>query len=190
MSLTSQTAAYENPAASPASFLDCVFPWSTGCHRTGRRVSDLGRSARETMTSASACRYEMTLTDPSRIVRGVWVIFDRGRDMLRYYGDPDVQAFAQRHDLALTASHSTAAPKSETGGDMNVDPSKGLGRALFSALTQLSGELRASGAGIRQRDSARILRNGLSGWEVCRVCPPPRPGSHRLESRTLRSAGG
>ena len=50
---------------------------------------------------ASACRYEITLMDPSRPVRGVWVIFDRGRDMLRYYGDPDVQAFAQRHDLAL-----------------------------------------------------------------------------------------
>ena len=50
---------------------------------------------------ASDCRYEITLTDRTRPIQGVWVIFDRGRDMLRYYGDPDVQAFARRHGWAL-----------------------------------------------------------------------------------------
>jgi hypothetical protein len=44
---------------------------------------------------AEACGYELTLLDPARTIRGVWVVFDRGRDMLRYYGDPDVQAFAR-----------------------------------------------------------------------------------------------
>ena len=106
---------------------------------------------------ASACRYEMTLTDPSRIVRGVWVIFDRGRDMLRYYGDPDVQAFAQRHDLALLLPFHCRS-KSETGGDMNVDPSKGLGRALFSALTQLAGS-----SGHPELASANVILLGFSG---------------------------
>src|SRR5438093_11415368 len=86
---------------------------------------------------ASPCRYEITLTDPSRTVRGVWVIFDRGRDMLRYYGDPYVQAFAERHDLALVLAFHCAA-KSGTDGDINVEPSKGLGRALFSAHAQFA----------------------------------------------------
>jgi hypothetical protein len=36
---------------------------------------------------AAECRYELTLTDPSRSVRGIWVIFERSRDMLRYYQD-------------------------------------------------------------------------------------------------------
>jgi hypothetical protein len=37
---------------------------------------------------ASACQYELTLTDRQRAIRGVWVIFDRGRDILRIYGGP------------------------------------------------------------------------------------------------------
>lgn len=105
----------------------------------------------------SACRYEITLTDPSRPVRGVWVIFDRGRDMLRYYGDPDVQAFAQRHDLALMLPFHCAA-KSETGGDMNVDPSKGIGRALFAALTQF-----AERSEHPELASAKLILLGFSG---------------------------
>ena len=35
---------------------------------------------------ASACQYELTLTDRQRAIRGVWVIFDRGRDILQIYG--------------------------------------------------------------------------------------------------------
>src|SRR5436309_12993136 len=80
---------------------------------------------------ASKCGYEITLTDPSRTVRGVWVIFDRGRDMLRYYGDPDVQAFAERHDLALMLPFHCAAKSVTMAGDINTDPEKGLGRVLF-----------------------------------------------------------
>jgi hypothetical protein len=56
----------------------------------------------------------------------IWVIFDRGRDMLRYYGyygDPDVQAFAQRNDLALLMPFHCRA---KSYSDINVDPTKGL----------------------------------------------------------------
>jgi hypothetical protein len=84
---------------------------------------------------AAPCGYELTLLDPARTIRGVWVIFDRGRDMLRYYGDPDVQAFAGRHDLALLLAFHCRAKS--TNGDINVEPAKGLGRALFAALGQL-----------------------------------------------------
>jgi|SRR5690348_16230904 hypothetical protein len=33
------------------------------------------------------CHYEITIPNPARQIRAVWVIFDRGRDMLRYYLD-------------------------------------------------------------------------------------------------------
>ena len=68
-------------------------------------------------------------------MRAVWVIFDRGRDMLRFYGDPDVQRFAQRNDWALLLAFHCRAKTTE---DMNVDPDKGLGRALITALNQLA----------------------------------------------------
>ena len=61
---------------------------------------------------AAACRYEITLTEPSRTVQGVWVIFERSRDMLEYYRDADVRTFARRHDLALLrAHHPESAPR-------------------------------------------------------------------------------
>ena len=107
---------------------------------------------------ASDCRYEITLTNSSRTVRGVWVIFDRGRDMLRYYGDPDVQAFAERHDLALLLAFHCGAKSSDAGGDINVDPSKGIGRALFSALTQFAQSSRHA-----ELASAKVILLGFSG---------------------------
>ena len=106
---------------------------------------------------ASECRYELTLPDPSRRVQGVWVIFDRGRDMLRYYGDPDVQAFALRHDLALLYPFHCGA-KSVTSGDISGDPSRGLGRALFSALGQF-----AERAAHPELSSAKLILLGFSG---------------------------
>jgi len=106
---------------------------------------------------ASDCRYEITLTDRTRIVRAVWVIFERSRDTLRYYRDADVRAFARRHDLALLFPFHCRS-KSETGGDMNVDPSKGLGRALFTALTQL-----AQSSHHPELRSAKLILLGFSG---------------------------
>jgi pimeloyl-ACP methyl ester carboxylesterase len=106
---------------------------------------------------ASDCRYEITLTDRERTIRGVWVIFDRGRDMLRIYTDPDVQAFAQRHDLALLFPFHCRA-KSGTDGDLNMDPAKGIGRALFAALDQFA-EL----SGHRELASAKLILLGFSG---------------------------
>jgi pimeloyl-ACP methyl ester carboxylesterase len=106
---------------------------------------------------ASDCRYEITLTDRERTIRGVWVIFDRGRDILRIYADPDVRAFAQRHDLALLLPFHCRA-KSGTDGDLNMDPAKGIGRALFAALGQFA-EL----SGHRELASAKLILLGFSG---------------------------
>jgi dienelactone hydrolase len=104
---------------------------------------------------AADCRYEITLMDRSRTVRGIWVIFDRGRDMLRYYGDPDVHAFAQRNDLALLMPFHCRAKSYQ---DINVDPTKGIGRALFAALTQF-----AQSSGRPELASAKLMVMGFSG---------------------------
>jgi dienelactone hydrolase len=106
---------------------------------------------------AAACRYELTLMSPARTVRAVWVIFERSRDMLEYYRDTDVRAFARRHDFALLFPFHCPS-RSETGGDMNVDPSKGIGRALFAALMQL-----AQSSSHPELGSAKLILLGFSG---------------------------
>lgn len=103
----------------------------------------------------SPCGYELTLLDPARPVKGVWVIFDRGRDMLRYYGDPEVQAFALRNDFALLLAFHC---RSKSYEDMNVDPAQGLGRALFTALQQFGTEARHP-----ELASAKLIVLGFSG---------------------------
>ena len=104
---------------------------------------------------AADCHYEITIPNPTKPIRAVWVIFDRGRDMLRYYGDPEVQAFAGRNDLALLFPFHCRAKAYE---DMDVDPSRGIGRALFAALSQL-----AQSSGHQELASARLILLGFSG---------------------------
>jgi len=106
---------------------------------------------------AAACTYEITLTNPSRTVHAVWTIFERSRDTLDYYKDADVRAFARRHDIALLFPFHCRS-KSETGGDMNVDPSRGIGRALLAALEQL-----AQSSGHAELGSAKLILLGFSG---------------------------
>lgn len=106
---------------------------------------------------AAVCKYEITLPNSPRPVQAIWVIFERSRDTLEYYRDADVQAFAQRNDFALLFPFHCRS-KSETGGDMNVDPSKGIGRALFAALGQL-----AQSSGHPELGSAKLILLGFSG---------------------------
>jgi dienelactone hydrolase len=106
---------------------------------------------------ATECRYEFNVANRSQRVQGVWVIFERSRDMLRYFQDADVRAFARRHNLALLFPFHCPS-KSETGGDINVDPSKGIGRALFTALRHL-----AQQSDHPEVASARLIVLGFSG---------------------------
>ena len=103
----------------------------------------------------SDCHYELTIMDVSRPVRGVWVIFDRGRDMLRYYGDESVQSWALRRDVALLMPFMCPAKSYK---DMNVDPARGLGRALLTALDQLADQ--SSHAELK---TAKLVLLGFSG---------------------------
>jgi dienelactone hydrolase len=121
------------------------------------RVFETSVSPQPNEDLAAACRYEITLTNPSRTVEAVWVIFDRSRETLEYYRDADVRAFARRHDVALLFPFHCRS-KSETGGDMNVDPSQGIGRALLAALRQL-----ATISGHPELGSAKLILLGFSG---------------------------
>ena len=87
---------------------------------------------------ASDCHYTLTIPAPDHRIRAVWVIFDRAQDVHDLYSDPAVEAFARRLQLALLLHGHCPGKDSEDHGDMNMDPSKGLGRALFTALDQFA----------------------------------------------------
>jgi hypothetical protein len=63
------------------------------------------------------------------------VIFDRGQDYLQWFRDRRVRAFASEHHLVLVLAIHCRSKERE---DMIVLPEKGVGRALFSALDQVS----------------------------------------------------
>lgn len=110
-------------------------------------------------TFAGPCRYDLTLPAGRRTVRAVWVTFDRGRDIMKFYSDPDVVAFARKHNLALMMPHQCPA-KNAPGGpqEMDMDPSHGIGRALFTALDQFAHQ-----TGHSELSTAKLILLGFSG---------------------------
>jgi dienelactone hydrolase len=81
------------------------------------------------------CEYSLVLPRSSGPVRAVWAIVDRGEDSLQFYRDRQVRAFADQRRLALVlAMHC----RSKEGEDMDVDPARGIGRALFAAFDQFA----------------------------------------------------
>ena len=107
---------------------------------------------------ASDCHYELAIPVPNHPVRGVWVIFDRGQDVHDLFSDAKVQAFAQRYRLALLLHGHCPGKAPEDHEDMNMEPSKGLGRALFTALDQF-----AHDTGHGELAKAKLIFLGFSG---------------------------
>jgi dienelactone hydrolase len=91
-------------------------------------------------TMKSPCEYELTLHDASRPVKAVFVIIERGWQVGNLYFDPQVTAFAERHDLALLlARHCRAkTEQSDKTEDMDIIPEHGIGRALLQSLNQFA----------------------------------------------------
>ena len=138
---------------------------------------------------ASPCRYEITLIDPSRTVRGVWVIFDRGRDMLRYYGDPDVQAFAQRHDLSSRTARRIAASSTPSHSC-----SSGSTRSSFSGRRGAPDRTGSSRRREARRRSAPLqfhllIRSGVAGPRIHGAGPIGWRRQRRLKDARLHRKG-
>jgi len=102
---------------------------------------------------AQPCAYSLVI--PEEYIDAVFVIFERGKDSHRFFEDPDVRSFAHHHRLAMMMPLHCAS-KDQT--DMDVDPAKGLGRALFQALKQF-----AESTGHHELAAVPLIYLGFSG---------------------------
>jgi hypothetical protein len=57
--------------------------------------------ARADENLAENCTFKMTIPAPDNPVRAVWLTYDRGFDIMKYYDDRAVVTFAQRPEIAL-----------------------------------------------------------------------------------------
>jgi dienelactone hydrolase len=101
------------------------------------------------------CQYDLALPESREPVRAVWVIFDRGLDYTAFYRSRQIRAFAGARELAMVLALHCRSKERE---DMNVDPAKGIGRALFTALDQF-----ADSAARPELRSVPLVAMGWSG---------------------------
>src|SRR5215813_468638 len=107
---------------------------------------------------AAECHSELTIAAPEHPIKAVWVIYDRGRDVHELYSDAKVVAFAHRFRLALLLHGHCPGKHPQDHGDMNMEPSNGLGRLLFTMLNQF-----AKISGHNELVSANLIFLGFSG---------------------------
>lgn len=104
------------------------------------------------------CHYSIKISPEVKRVRGVWLIFDRGRDVHELASDSDVLGFAQRFDLALILQSHCAGKLPDDHEDMNMEPANGLGPSFFRALEQFGKETQHP-----ELPSADLILLGFSG---------------------------
>jgi len=104
--------------------------------------------------------FELWVPGAIERLRSVWITYDRGYDVMRYYTDPEVRAFARDNAIALMLAHQCPAITPPTGeqGEMDMDMSRGVARSIFTALDDFA----------RQSDhpeisSAKLILLGFSG---------------------------
>lgn len=109
---------------------------------------------------AENCTFKMTIPAPDRQVRAVWLTYDRGFDIMRYYDDPAVVTFAQRHAIALVLAHQCPAKEPPTGenGEMDMDVSRGVARSIDAALADFGKQ-----SGHTEIAGAKLIVLGFSG---------------------------
>jgi predicted esterase len=104
---------------------------------------------------ANPCEYELRILSANKGIRALFVVFERGPELQHFYEEPEVAAFAREHDLAMLMP--MGCP-SKDHGDIDVDPNHGLGRALLTAVDQLS-----ITTNHRELKTAPLLLLGFSG---------------------------
>lgn len=106
------------------------------------------------------CSFELWVPSAIKSLRSVWITYDRGDDITRYYRDAGVRTFAQDNAIALMLARQCPAKNPPTGeqGEMDMDMSRGVARSIFAALDDFA----------RQSDhpeisSAKLILLGFSG---------------------------
>lgn len=84
---------------------------------------------------ANPCEYELRILSEDKRIHGLFVVFERGPELQHFYEEPEIAAFAREHDLAMLMPMGCPA---KDHGDIDVDPNRGLGRALLTAADKLS----------------------------------------------------
>jgi dienelactone hydrolase len=116
--------------------------------------------AHEDENLSENCTFKMTLPARDKPVRGVWLTYDRGFDIMKYYDDPAVVAFAQQHEIALVLAHQCPAknPPTREIGEMDMDLSRGVARSIDAALDDF-----AKQSGHTEIAKAKLIVLGFSG---------------------------
>lgn len=106
------------------------------------------------------CFFEMWIPSSNKPVRAVWITYDRGFDIAKYYSDAEVRAFAQRQAIALMLARQCPAKLPPTGerGEMDMDMSRGVARSIFAALHDF-----AQQSGHDEISGAKLILMGFSG---------------------------
>ena len=104
---------------------------------------------------ANPCKYELRILSANKRIRGLFVVFERGPELQHFYEEPEVAAFAEQHDLEMLMPMDCPA---KDHGDIDVDPNRGLGRALLKAVDQLSAT-----TDHRELKTAPLVVMGFSG---------------------------
>ncbi len=106
------------------------------------------------------CSFELWIPSPIRHVRAVWITYDRGFDIMRYYSDSEVRVFAQKQAIALVLARQCPAKTPPTGetGEMDMDMSRGVARSIFTALNDFARQ-----SGHAEISSAKLIVMGFSG---------------------------
>ena len=109
---------------------------------------------------ASSCSFELSLPDPEKPVTAVWLTYDRGYDISRFYSDEEVVAFAAEHGFALLLAHQCPAkdPPTHERGEMDMDPSRGVARSIFAALDNFAQQTKHP-----ELSSSKLIVLGFSG---------------------------
>jgi hypothetical protein len=102
----------------------------------------------------------MTIAVPDKPVRAVWLTYDRGFDIMKYFDDPAVVMFARRHEMALVLAHQCPAkdPPTHETGEMDMDVSRGVARSIDAALDDFGKQ-----SGHAEIARAKLIVLGFSG---------------------------
>lgn len=104
------------------------------------------------------CHYSIKIPPEKKQVRGVWLIFERGRDVHDLASDTDVLSFARRFRLAIVLQGFCPGKLPADHEDMNMEPAQGLGPSFLRALDKFAQQTKHP-----ELSKASLILLGFSG---------------------------